>query len=378
MNATNGLNRRGFIGLGSIAALGVLGLAGCATTGSGPSNQTSLSSPKTKPKKIVVRTWGDPWAATIQKYVGAPFTAATGIKVDYDLTDFGPIHVKIQQSKQAGTRPPVDVVHTVGFFAEKARAQSLTRSLQPDIVTNLAKLSASGLPVQADRNGSPFANAYSYTFPMIYNMDQIDLSGGFSWADLLEPALRSSFFAASTFEVLAFPFAKMIGLDPAKDSMTKVWAELRKIRPSLSGFGQDSDFTNSLRAGQSKMGAFIAGNGISLRDSGMNIKWAVPKEGASLTSDSLYVPVGAPDDVTYWAQVFINTWLDAKIQTDFCKEMGVIPANRDATLADYMKDDPAFPFTDEQVKKYAIEIPLEVTARNQDDWQGQYVAALQG
>lgn len=372
------MTRRGFIGLSGFAAIAVTGLTGCAGDTGGKTSPTVLRSPSTKPSKIVVRTWGDPWESTIRKLVAEPFTKATGIGVEFDLSDFGPMHVKIQQAQQSGSRPPVDVVHTVGFFAEKARAQKLLVPLDPGIVPNLSKLSSTGLPTQGSADGSPFANAYSYTFPMIYDADQIDLSGGMSWGDLVSENYRSSFFAASTFEVLAFPFAKILGVDPSSEEMKKVWDELRALRPSLSGFGQDSDFSNSLRAGQSKMGAFIGGNAIALQQSGMNVKWMVPEEGSSLTGDSLYTPSGVPDDVAYWSQVFINTWLDKDVQSAFCDQMGVIPSNSGSTLAEYMDGDPAFPFTDDQIAKYGIPVPLDVTARNQDDWQGQYVAALQG
>lgn len=369
-------SRRGFLGLTG-AALGTFALAGCST-GAETGNSGAVTKPSTKPDRIIVRTWGDPWASTVKELVAGPFTEETGIAVEFDLGDFGPTHVKIQQALESGSRPPVDVVHTVGFFAEKARAQDLVVPLGAEAVPNLAALSSTGLPESGTASDSPFVNAYGYTFPMIYDADQIDLSKGFAWADLQKSEFAKSYFAASTFEVLAFPFAKMLGIDPSTDSMDPVWEALREIRPSLSGFGQDSDFSTSLRGGQSKMGAFIAGNGVALREDGMNIKWVVPEEGVSLTNDSLYVPGGLPDDVTYWSQVFINTWLEQEIQTEFCETMGVIPVNAEAGLADYMMDDPAFPFTDEEIAEYAIPVPLEVTARNQDDWQGKYVAALQG
>lgn len=374
----HGLDRRGFIGLTGLAAVAALGLTSCSTGGDGGSVAIKpLTKPSTKPEKIIVRSWGDPWAATIKEVVADPFTKATGIRVEFDLGDFGPTHVKIQQALKSGTRPPVDVVHTVGFFAEKARAQKLVRLLDPEVVKNLDHLGPDAVPATGS-NGAAFTNLYSYTFPVIYDADRIDFSGGISLGDLADAKYAKSFFAASTFEVLTFPVAKLLGIDPTKDPMDKVWSEMKSFRQSLSGFGQDAEFVTSLRGGQSKMGAFIAGNGVDLKNGGMNVKWVAPEEGSSMTSDSLYVPNGLPDDVTYWSQVFINQWLDAATQTEFCKRMGVIPVNTKSSLADYMAGDPAFPFTDEEIAKYAIPVPLEATARNQDDWQGQYVAALQG
>jgi hypothetical protein len=42
-----------------------------------------------------------------------------------------------------------------------------------------------------------------------------------------------------------------------------------------------------------------------------------------------------------------------------------------------MQGDPAFPFTDEELKKYAIPVINEVSVKNQDAWTEAFTAALQ-
>jgi putative spermidine/putrescine transport system substrate-binding protein len=376
-NIARGFSRRRLLGYsGALVATGIVS----AACGSGSSNEkprAHLSKPASKPAKIVVRTWGDPWQSAIRDTVAKKFTAETGIGVDFDLSDFGPMHVKIQGALSSGSRPPVDVVHTVGFFAQKAAAQRLTSSLDDAIVTNMQSLVSVGRP-KAGADGTPFVNLYSYTFPVIYDSARLTVSKEMSWSDLLDPKYASSFFAASTFEVLTFPFAKILGIDPSTGDMAKVWSELRKMRPTLSGFGQDSDFVNSMRARQSKWGSFIAGNALEMRKGGVKAEWVVPKEGTPLTVDSVYVPRGLPAETEYWAQVFVNDWLEAKTQTAFCGSVGVVPVNKDASPADFMKGDPAFPFSDDEIAKYTIPVPLEPTARHQDEWQAAYTAAMQG
>jgi spermidine/putrescine-binding protein len=133
-----------------------------------------------------------------------------------------------------------------------------------------------------------------------------------------------------------------------------------------------------MRAGQSKWGSFIAGNALELQKGGVKAKWIVPEEGAALSVDSVYVPRGLPRDVQYWAQVFINDWLEPKAQTQFCDAMGVVPVNKDSSPSDFMKGDPAFPFTEDEIARYSIPVPLEAAARNQDEWQAAYTAAMQG
>jgi putative spermidine/putrescine transport system substrate-binding protein len=369
------LSRRRFLELGAFTASSAFLTACGSSSGPGPKAvATTAKVPTTKPSQLVVRTWGPPWSSGLKKSVADAFSKETGIQVKFDLSDFGPTQVKIQQALSAGRRPPVDIVHTVGFFAERARVQKLTTPLDPDIVTNFKNLMPVGHPPD---DSTAYANLYSYTFPVIYLPDKISLPSGLSWEELLDPKYKGSFYAASTFEVLTFPFAKILGVDTATQPVDKVWTKLRDLRPNLAGFGQDSDFVTAMKSGQAKWGAFILGNALALRDGGTKVKWLVPKEGSTLGVDSMYIARGLPDDVTYWSQKLVNAVLEPSNLTTFTAGAGVVPTNELSKPLESLRGDPAFPFTTEEIDKYAIQLPLDAAARHQDDWQAAYTAALQ-
>ena len=90
-------------------------LARCGGDDSAPSEPRGarFQTPKTKPDKLVVRSWGDPWSEGIQESAGNAFTADTGIEIEFDTSDIGEIQTKVQQAIDAGQRPPVDVVYTI-------------------------------------------------------------------------------------------------------------------------------------------------------------------------------------------------------------------------------------------------------------------------
>ncbi|MCB8883373.1 extracellular solute-binding protein [Acidisoma cellulosilytica] len=365
----SGPSRRTLLASGTALAFGLTAL--------GASRKARAASvPATKPDKIIVRTWGDPWQSTLQKAVSEKFTAETGIKVAYDLTDFGPMQVKIQQALKAGNRPPCDVNHTVAYFAARAVAQRLVQKLDPEIVTNETQLTAVGL--SSGSSAGYFVSPYSYIYPIIYNSDLIQPPEDMSWEGILDPKYGKSFFGGGTFDELIMPFAKIKGIDVATGDLTPVWAEIAKLKPNLTGLGQDSDFVNSMKSKQSKWGTFIVGNGIDLKNGGLPIKWFVPREGSTMCTDSLYVPRGLPDNVNYYAQKYINQWIDAASLTAYCEAVGTVPTNKGSTPAKYMLNDPVFPFTEEQIHKYALPMPMDATARNQDKWQAAYMMALQG
>lgn len=368
------LDRRGLLGLsGALALGGVLGACGNGKAGSAPE---SLSSPTSKPDKLIIRTWGDPWKSAVRDAVAESFTEQTGIKVTYDLTDFGPMHVKIRQALKSGNPPPVSVVHTVGYYAQRAAAQDLTASLDPDVVTNRSDLLSVGKPPESAKY--EYVNVYSYMFPIIYDSKVISPPSSMSWAELLDDRYAGTFFAASTFETLLMPFAEVLDTKVTADAdLQEVWAKLGELKGTLSGIGQDSDFISSMNTGQSKWGSFITGNGVRMKESNSSIKWFIPSEGSTLTADSVYVPRGHGDSTTYWAQKFVNHWVAAEHLADFCKTMGVAPTNKKSSTASYMDDDPAFPTTEEKIHEYGLQLPLETAARKQSEWQTNYKRAIQ-
>ena len=103
----------------------------------------------------------------------------------------------------------------------------------------------------------------------------------------------------------------------------------------------------------------------------------VPSGGVSLSGDSLYIPKGLPDNVTYWSQVFVNEVIGAQAQTEFCKTIGAVPTNVDATISDFMVGNPVYPFTDAELAEFAIPVINSVYAENRDIWIEAMTNALQ-
>ena len=55
-----------------------------------------------------------------------------------------------------------------------------------------------------------------------------------------------------------------------------------------------------------------------------------------------------------------------------------MPTNSESTPLESMKGDPAFPFTDEELAKYAVPVVNSVYATHRDDWIEAMTVALQG
>ncbi len=319
-----------------------------------------------------MRAWGDPWSTNIEKYAGAAFTEETGIKVEYDLSDAGEIQAKVKRALAAGRRPPVDVVYTIATQAYTADVQKLLTPLDPEIVTNFDALTEPGKPV----NGTTYVNLYSYSMPIIFNPDETSFAEGASWAELADPKYKGGLCAGIGFQAMLYPYAKMLGLDLATDDLQPVWDQIAKLQPNVSVVGDDTVFIETMKSGDSTIGSALVGDALAIRDGGSSVEWVVPEEGAGLLADSMYVCGGLPDDVTYYAQVFINKVIDANLQSQWCEKVGAVPTNKDAKPADFMLGDPAFPFTDEEIEKYAIVEPVALAAEKFDEWNTEYTAVI--
>jgi putative spermidine/putrescine transport system substrate-binding protein len=371
------ISRRQMLQGGLMAGV-ALALAACGSNGgSGDSPSAAATGgggvPSTKPEKLVVRAWGDPWSTNIEAYAGKAFTDETGIPVEYDLSDAGEAQTKIKQALDAGDRPPVDVVYTISTLAYTAAVQKLLQPLDPTIVTNFANLTEPGLPV----DGTDYVNLYSYAMPVMFNPAETSFDEGTSWAELADAKYKGGLYAGSGFQAMLYPMSKMLGLDMATDDLTPVWDAIATFRPNISVIGDDTVFIESFKSGDAVIGSALVGDGIAVIDAGTDVKWIVPTEGAGLLADSMYVCAGIPDDVAYYGQVFINKVIDANIQSQWCEKVATVPTNKDATPASFMQGDPAFPFTDEEIAKYAVIEPVALAAENFDAWNTAYTAAIQ-
>ena len=369
--------RRRFLKLAAAA-----GAAGVISRLPGFSSKARAATvPDKKPDKIIMRTWGEPWNTIMAAGPGSTFTEETGIPVEFDLTDENPIQTKVRSAIRAGSRPPVDVVNNTTANGYLSARQDLIVPLSPEIVTNLNEITpAVSLPTPSlpiTEAGWPYVKVYGYTTPIVYAKDRVDPSTIKSWEDLFDPRFKGRIGVEDYYYEVTMPLAKMLGVDPRTDpDLTPVWDKLAMLKPNIGAIVNAEALSKVIASGEIDMFVALVGNALAARDLGADVGWIVPKEGVYLASDCVYVLKNLPPETEYYAQVFVNHMLSPANQSLMTKEFGTIPVHPQATLPDYMVDDPAFPVTSEQVEKYAIITPEDLQATNQADWQAAYDRVL--
>ncbi|MFM8515936.1 MAG: PotD/PotF family extracellular solute-binding protein [Actinomycetota bacterium] len=365
--------RRFLVGGAAVAGAMLLGACGGDEASSAPSTATGgAGQPPEKPAKIVMRAWGEPYSTTLAATGGAAFTAKTGIPVEFDLTDFAEMKVKIEQAVKAGQRPFVDLAYTTSPDAYVASARGYAAPLDTNLVTNFAQLTSAGKP---DDNTTNWVNIYTYTVPVLYREDLVTFPAQMSIEELWDPKYTGNIGLNLDPNIVVWPLSKAMGLDPATDDLTPLWDKVAELKPNIGAiWSSDTELLTLINSGDVAITLGLAGN-VSFIDNGAIV---VPTEGAMLSADSLYIPTGLPDNVTYWAQVLVNEMIDAKNETAFCDAIAAIPTNSGASPPASLAGQPAFPFTDEEIAKYAVPVINSVYAENRDAWIEAMTNALQG
>jgi putative spermidine/putrescine transport system substrate-binding protein len=328
-----------------------------------------LVEPATKPDRLIVRTWGDPWQSTYAEGPAATFTAKTGIPVEFDVTDYNEIQAKVQQAVSAGQRPPVDVVLSIESNSFRAAAQGISAPLDTRLLTNLNQLSSVAMPAGVTN----YVNVSTYSQPIVYDPSRVDLPMDTSWEEIFDGKYEGRVFVTSTPDSLLFPVAEMLGLDVATDDLTPAFDKIAELAPNIVATGDEEEFIAGIESGEFDLGITLVATALEIG----GLAWVVPREGITVQLETLWVPAGLPDDVTYWATVFVNEVLSAENQSKIAEFIGEVPVNLNASIPDFMIGDPAFPFTEEDLDKYALVVSAEVVARNKDAWQAAYSAAIQ-
>jgi putrescine transport system substrate-binding protein len=190
-----------------------------------------------------------------------------------------------------------------------------------------------------------------------------------SWRMVFDPAVASK-VAKCGISVLDSPAEMMravysyIGKDPnsqSPDDLVKAEAVLLKIRPYIRNINS-SEYIEALANGDICLAVGYNGDVLQARDrareanKGVEIKYAVPKEGSILWFDMLAIPKDAPDPDSAYA--FINYILTPRVIADVSnfKRYANADAQAQSLLDPAVRDDPGIYPPVAQREKLAVQL----------------------
>ncbi|KRP53845.1 polyamine ABC transporter substrate-binding protein [Pseudomonas poae] len=266
------------------------------------------------------------WSDYIGPDTLANFEKATGIKPVYDVFDSN----ETLEGKLLAGRTGYDVVVPSNHFLGKQIKAGAFQKLDKSLLTHYANLDPALLKrLEKNDPGNAYAVPYLWgTNGIGYNVDKVKEVLGVdhidSWAVLFEPENMKKLascgvsFMDSADEMLPAVLNYM-GLDPNSTNPAdykKAEEKLFKVRPYVTYF-HSSKYISDLANGNICVAAGFSGDVFQAKaraaeaGKGVNIAYAIPKEGGNLWFDVLAIPKDATN--VKEAHAFINYLLQPEV-----------------------------------------------------------------
>ncbi|GAB1380115.1 polyamine ABC transporter substrate-binding protein [Pararhodobacter sp.] len=311
------------------------------------------------------------WSDYIAEENLAAFTEQTGITVNYDVYDSN----DTLEARMLAGSSGFDVVVPTGNYLQRQISAGVYQPLNRDLIPNWSNLDPRLMELaSAFDEGNEHAVVYMWgTTGIGYNVEAVRERMGDdyvvdSWAMVFDPEIAAKFadcgiaFLDDHTEILP-PALRYLGLDPLSTDeadLEQAVAMLETIRPSLRYF-HSSQYISDLANGeicvavgwsgdilQAAARAEEAGNGIE-------IAYAIPKEGANLWFDMMAIPSDAPNPEA--AHAFINFMIDAHVaaaNTNYIQYPNAVAASNEFIDEAVLSDPTIYPPAETQANFWTL------------------------
>jgi putative spermidine/putrescine transport system substrate-binding protein len=309
--------------------------------------------------KLVISSWGGSWKDLIAETAGKKFTAETGVEVEF-IT--GGTIDRLNKAKLAKDDPESDITFTTSHVGWLYANDGLFEKLDLSKIPNAANL------VEQAKISPYHLGCWAYVYTIVYRPDLVPAGITFdSWKDLWNPQLKGK-IAAPDFDAshLIAVAAKLEGADPA--NWEKGEALLKSLKPNFKSFyADDAGSQQLMQSGEAPVQVMLSINAYYIQSQGVNVKLAIPKEGAVLGVDSVGIMKGSKK--TELAYKFINALLDPGVQTQIATSKKGSPVVTNATLDPQVSKLPGIFTSPDQWNKQALVIDSKLRAEKTAEWR---------
>ncbi|MFT3758869.1 ABC transporter substrate-binding protein [Thauera sp.] len=309
-------------------------------------------------EELVISTWGGSFRDLIEENIGKEFTRQTGVPVKY-IT--GGTIDRLNKAKLA-SRPESDITFTTSHIGWLYIDGGLFEKLDTSRIPNYSHL------VDAARISDYHIGSWAYVYSIGYRPDIVPSSVKFeSWNDLWNPALKGR-IAAPDFDPshLIAVAALLSGGDAA--TWEKGQDKLKALKPNFKAFyTNDANGQQLIASGETPVQVLLSMNAYHMAGQGVNIKVAMPKEGAVLGVDTMGIMKGSTKvDLAY---KFMDIALSPEVQSKIVAYKKASPVVDNATVSPEDASLPGVFTTKEQWDTQTIVIDHKLRAEKTADWR---------
>ncbi|MGQ3141299.1 ABC transporter substrate-binding protein [Rhizobium oryzihabitans] len=285
---------------------------------------TTASFAQEKPT-LVVNSWGGPYEKLHKKLVFEPFEKANNVKIEVVTLYSADTLAQLRAQKDA---PQYDVVHFSGGQEVIAAREGLLAPIKPEELTNASDLypfAAEGLA----RGEGPVHLVT--TVGLLYNEEKVPRAPD-SWKDLWSEEYGDHLILTD----LSNSFG-MLGLL----MMNQIWGgTLADTAPGLKKAGElldrsviissSPEVQQNFAQNDAWLAAFAQDYAYTIRQSGLPVKFIIPKEGAPAVYFTANLVANRPNQDL--AKKLIDFELSPEVQAAFAREMRYSPTNSKTEL----------------------------------------------
>jgi putative spermidine/putrescine transport system substrate-binding protein len=287
------------------------------------------ATPARAAEPLVVSVWGGNWKDNVERIIARPFTAKTGIPVEFEV---GGTLDRLAKARVAKAAPNVDVTFTTTHVGRLYISDGLFEKL------DMRKLpSAADLAREAHRSDRHLG-VWSYVYTIAYRPDMVP--GEITrWGDLWDPKFKGKLglpdFDPSHIITIS---ALLEGGD--ETAWQKGQERLKRLKPNIAAFySTDARSQDLLKTGETPVQVMLSCNAFHLADQGVNVKLVHPRDrGGIVGIDTVAVMAGTKKSDA--AHRFIEFAISKEIQDQLVAAFRAGPTNLKATVPARYKGQP--------------------------------------
>ncbi len=314
---------------------------------------------------LVVSIWGGNWKDTVERVVAKPFTAKTGIPVEFEV---GGTLDRLAKARVSKAAPLVDITFTTSHVGRLYMSDALFQKLDMTKLPNAQELAK-----EAMRSDSHIG-VWAYVYTIVYRPDQVpgDIT---KWADLWDPRFKGK-IAMPDFDPSHIITVSALLEGGNEVNWQKGQERLRRLKPNIAAFySTDARSQDLMKTGEAPVEVMLSINAFHLRDQGLNVKIITPTDVPGIVGiDTMAIMAGTKKaDAAYQ---FMNLALSKEIQEQLVAALKAGPTNLKATVPAALRGQPGVFTTPQEWKTRGHVIDDEIRAKSLPAWKEWFNANI--
>ena len=314
---------------------------------------------------LVVSVWGGNWKDTVERVIAKPFTAKTGIPVEFEV---GGTIDRLAKARVAKGSPLVDLTLTTTHVGRLYISDGLFAPLDMAKIPNAKEIAKEAVR-------SPYhLGAWTYVYTIAYRPDLVK-EGIARWSDLWKPSLQGK-IAMPDFD--PSHIITIAALMEGGNELTwqKGQERLRQLKPSIVAFySTDAQSQDLMKTGQAPVEVMLSVNGYHLQEQGLAVTLVQPADFPGIVGiDTMAVMAGSKKADA--AHEFINLALSREIQSQLVESLKAGPVNTGAAVPAKLRGQPGIFTTPAEWKERGYIMDDEARAKSLPTWREWFTANI--